>query len=88
MASFSRHVNSYLQMFMHFVSLFCALSHLERAETVLGLSVSDFLLSFARFTLEKVAQRVPCLMLPAVMFLVDNANLRFLLVVRRSLLII
>ncbi|KAG0299032.1 Exportin-6 [Linnemannia gamsii] len=46
---------SYLQMFMHFVSLFCALSHLERAETVLGLSVSDFLLSFARFTLEKVS---------------------------------
>ncbi|KAF9124457.1 Exportin-6 [Mortierella sp. 14UC] len=45
---------SYLQMFMHFVSLFCTLSHLERAETVLGLSVSDFLLSFARFTLEKV----------------------------------
>ncbi|KAG0273412.1 Exportin-6 [Linnemannia exigua] len=46
---------SYLQMFMHFVSLFCTLSHLERAETVLGLSVSDFLLSFARFTLEKVS---------------------------------
>lgn len=48
------HFNSYLQMFMHFVSLFCTLSHLERAETVLGLSVPDFLLSFARFTLEKV----------------------------------
>ncbi|KAG9068674.1 Exportin-6 [Linnemannia hyalina] len=46
---------SYLQMFMHFVSLFCTLSHLERAETVLGLSVPDFLLSFARFTLEKVS---------------------------------
>ncbi|KAF9093384.1 Exportin-6 [Mortierella sp. GBA35] len=46
---------SYLQMFMHFVSLFCTLSHLERAEGVLGLSVSDFLLSFARFTLEKVS---------------------------------
>ncbi|KAF9922402.1 Exportin-6 [Linnemannia zychae] len=46
---------SYLQMFMHFVSLFCTLSHLERAEAALGLSLPDFLMSFARFTLEKVS---------------------------------
>ncbi|KAF9277230.1 Exportin-6 [Mortierella alpina] len=46
---------SYLQMFMHFVSLFCTWSHLERAEKTLNLSIPDFLLSFARFTLEKVS---------------------------------
>ncbi|KAF9962676.1 Exportin-6 [Mortierella alpina] len=46
---------SYLQMFMHFVSLFCTWSHLERAEKALNLSIPDFLLSFARFTLEKVS---------------------------------
>ncbi|KAF9558751.1 Exportin-6 [Mortierella alpina] len=46
---------SYLQMFMHFVSLFCTWSHLERAEKSLNLSIPDFLLSFARFTLEKVS---------------------------------
>ncbi|KAG0001484.1 Exportin-6 [Entomortierella chlamydospora] len=45
---------SYLQMFMHFVSLFCTLVNLERAEKTLGLSKPDFLTSFARFTLEKV----------------------------------
>ncbi|KAF9348048.1 Exportin-6 [Mortierella sp. AD094] len=45
---------SYLQMFMHFVSLFCTLVNLERAEKTLGLSKPDFLVSFARFTLEKV----------------------------------
>lgn len=47
-------ISSYLQMFMHFVTLFCTLVHLERAERELGLSISDFLFSFARFTLEKV----------------------------------
>ncbi|KAF8939127.1 Exportin-6 [Dissophora ornata] len=46
---------SYLQMFMHFVSLFCTLDKLERAEKALGLSKPDFLMSFARFTLEKVS---------------------------------
>ncbi|KAG0343653.1 Exportin-6, partial [Podila humilis] len=46
---------SYLQMFMHFVTLFCTLVHLERAERELGLSISDFLFSFARFTLEKIS---------------------------------
>ncbi|KAF9429406.1 Exportin-6 [Entomortierella beljakovae] len=46
---------SYLQMFMHFVSLFCTLVNLERAEKTLGLSKPDFFTSFARFTLEKVS---------------------------------
>ncbi|KAF9963759.1 Exportin-6 [Modicella reniformis] len=45
---------SYLQMFMHFVSLFCTLGNLDRAEKALGLSKPDFFMSFARFTLEKV----------------------------------
>ncbi|KAG0013887.1 Exportin-6 [Podila clonocystis] len=48
-------ISSYLQMFMHFVTLFCTLVHLERAERELGLSISDFLFSFARFTLEKIS---------------------------------
>ncbi|KAG0299846.1 Exportin-6 [Dissophora globulifera] len=47
--------DSYLQMFMHFVSLFCTLLNLERAEKSLGLSKAEFLASFARFTLEKVS---------------------------------
>ncbi|KAF9100852.1 Exportin-6 [Mortierella sp. AM989] len=46
---------SYLQMFMHFVSLFCTLVNLERAEKTLGLSKPEFLVSFARFTIEKVS---------------------------------
>ncbi|KAI7822572.1 armadillo-type protein [Gamsiella multidivaricata] len=46
---------SYLQMFMHFVSLFCTLVNLERAERALGLSKPDFIMSFAKFTLEKVS---------------------------------
>ncbi|KAG0258007.1 Exportin-6 [Mortierella polycephala] len=46
---------SYLQMFMHFVSLFCTWTHLERAEKALGVSIPDFLASFSRFTLEKVS---------------------------------
>ncbi|KAF9421029.1 Exportin-6 [Podila epigama] len=46
---------SYLQMFMHFITLFCTLVHLERAERELGLSISDFLFSFAKFTLEKIS---------------------------------
>ncbi|KAG0371254.1 Exportin-6 [Gamsiella multidivaricata] len=48
---------SYLQMFMHFVSLFCTLVNLERAERALGLSKPDFIMSFAKFTLEKGATR-------------------------------
>ncbi|KAG0222350.1 Exportin-6 [Mortierella sp. GBA43] len=46
---------SYLQMFMHFVSLFCTLGNLERAEKTIGLSKPEFLTSFARFTLEKAS---------------------------------
>jgi hypothetical protein len=42
-------------MFMHFVSVFCTLGNLERAEKALGLSKHDFFMSFARFTLEKVS---------------------------------
>ncbi|KAF9159257.1 Exportin-6, partial [Actinomortierella ambigua] len=45
----------YLQMFMHFVSLFCVLDHLERAERFMGVPLPDFLYSFARLTLEKVS---------------------------------
>ncbi|KAG0044199.1 Exportin-6 [Gryganskiella cystojenkinii] len=45
----------YLQMFMHFVSIFCTLPHLERAERDQGLPTADFLHSFAKFTLEKVS---------------------------------
>ncbi|KAF9973399.1 Exportin-6 [Actinomortierella ambigua] len=45
----------YLQMFMHFVSLFCVLDHLERAERFMGIPLADFLYSFAKLTLEKVS---------------------------------
>ncbi|KAG0231569.1 Exportin-6 [Actinomortierella wolfii] len=46
---------NYLQMFMHFVSLFCVLDHLERAERFMGVPLPDFLYSFAKLTLEKVS---------------------------------
>ena len=51
----------YLQMFMHFVSIFCTLPHLERAEREQGLPTADFLHSFAKFTLEKVNRPHLCL---------------------------
>ncbi|KAG0232081.1 Exportin-6 [Actinomortierella wolfii] len=46
---------NYLQMFMHFISLFCVLDHLERAERFMGVPLPDFLYSFAKLTLEKVS---------------------------------
>ncbi|KAF9585827.1 Exportin-6 [Lunasporangiospora selenospora] len=47
--------SDYQKDFMDFVSLFCTMHHLDRAERELGLSASEFLTSFARFTLEKIS---------------------------------